>query len=277
LCPASLTAWVRQKARDLERVHAGIGARLAEAKVRHLDETGLRVAGKLHWLHTTSSEAFPFYRAEDKRGAIPSDLKGGVVVHDGFVPYRALGQIDHALCNAHHLRELKALIELDGEAWATPMRDMLIAANAAVRKARDSGARALAPDQVKTFVERYWQAVREGLAFHRALPNLERNPQSRGRLKHRPGFNLVTRFKTFKDDGLRFLVDFDVPFTNNLAEQDIRMTKVKMKISGAFRTLAGARHFACLRSILSTARKQGYASLQILAATPDAVSHAILQ
>jgi transposase len=209
--------------------------------------------------------------------AIPSDLKGGVIVHDGFVPYGALGQIDHALCNAHHLREPKALIERDGEAWATPMRDTLIAANAAVRKARDSGAKALAPDQVKTFVERYWEAVREGIAFHRALPGLEQSPQSRGRLKHRPGFNLLTRLKTFKDDGLRSLVDFDVPFTNNLAEQDIRMTKVKMKISGAFRTLAGARHFACLRSILSTARKQRYAILQILAATPHAISQAILQ
>lgn len=277
LCPASLTAWVRQKARDLERVHAGIGARLAEAKVRHLDETGLRVAGKLHWLHTTSSEAFTFYRVEDKRGAVPSNLKGGVIVHDGFVPYGALGQVDHALCNAHHLRELKALIELDGEAWATPMRDMLIAANVAVRNARDSGAQALAPDQVKTFVERYWEAVREGLAFHRALPSLERRPQSRGRLKHRPGFNLLTRFKTLKDDVLRFLVDFDVPFTNNLAEQDIRMTKVKMKISGAFRTLAGAKNFACLRSIVSTARKQGYDILQTLAATPDALTLALLE
>ena len=257
LCPASLTAWVRQKARSLERVHAGIGARLAAAKVRHLDETGLRVAGKLHWLHTTSSEAFTFYRAEEKRGAIPSDLEGGVIVHDGFVPYGALGQIDHALCNAHHLRELKALIELDGEAWATAMRDMLLAANAAVRKARDSGARALAPDQLKTFVERYWQAVREGLAFHRALPGLERSPQSRGRLKHRPGFNLLSRFKAFNDDVLRFLVDFDVPFTNNLAEQNLRMTKVKMKISGSFRTFEGARVFVRLRSIISTARKQG--------------------
>jgi transposase len=277
LCPASLTAWVRQKARDLERVHAGIGARLAQAKVRHLDETGLRVAGKLHWLHTTSSEAFTFYRAEEKRGAIPSDLKGGIVVHDGFAPYGALGQIDHALCNAHHLRELKALIELDGEAWATPMRNMLIAANAAVRNARESGASALAPDQVSALVERYWEAVREGLTFHRALPSLEPRPQPRGRIKRRPGFNLLTRFKTLKDDVLRFLVDFDVPFTNNLAEQDIRMTKVKMKISGAFRTLAGAKNFACLRSIVSTARKQGYDILQILAATPDAVSQALLE
>ena len=157
------------------------------------------------------------------------------------------------------------------------MRDVLLAANAAVRKARDSGASALPPDQVNGLVERYWQAVREGLAFHRALPKLERKAQSRGRLKHRPGFNLLTRFKTFKDDVLRFLVDFDVPFTNNLAEQDIRMTKLKMKISGAFRTVDGAKHFACLRSIVSTARKQGYEILQILAANPHAVSHALLE
>ena len=226
-------------------MYARIGARLAEAKVRHLDETGLRVAGKLHWLHTTSSQTLTFYRAEEKRSAIPLDLKSGVVVHDGFVPYGALRQVEHALCNAHHLRELKALIEFDGEAWATPMRDTLLAANAAVRQARETGATALAREQVEAFVESYWAAVREGLAFHRALPKLARNPQSRGRLKHRPGFNLLTRFKTFKDDVLRFLVDFDVPFTNNLAEQDIRMTKVKMKISGAFRTLAGAKNFAC--------------------------------
>jgi transposase len=94
--------------------------------------------------------------------------------------------------------------------------------------------------------------------------------------KHRPGFNLLTRLKTFKADVLRFLVDFDVPFTNNLAEQDIRMTKVKMKISGAFRTLAGARNFACLRSIVSTARKQGCEILQTLAARPDQISQALL-
>ncbi len=229
LCPASLTAWVGRRALDLERVYARIGARLAEAKVRHLDETGLRVVGKLHWLHTTSSQTLTFYRAEEKRGAIPLDLKSGVVVHDGFVPYGALRQVEHALCNAHHLRELKALIEFDGEAWPTPMRDTLLAANAAVRQARETGATALAPEQVEAFVESYWAAVREGLAFHRALPKLARNPQSRGRLKHRPGFNLLTRFKTFKDDVLRFLVDFDVPFTNNLAEQDIRMTKVKRR------------------------------------------------
>jgi transposase len=174
------------------------------------------------------------------------------------------------------LREFKALIELDGEAWATPMREALLDANAAVRQAREAGASALPPDEVKALVQRYWAAAREGLAFHRALPNLPRSSQSRGRIKHRPGFNLLTRLKTFKADVLRFLVDFDVPFTNNLAEQDIRMTKVKMKISGAFRTLAGTRNCACLRSIVSTARKQGCEILQILAASPDQITQALL-
>ena len=107
LCPASLTAWVRQKALDLERVYVGIGARVAREKVRHLDETGPQgAAGRLHWLHTTSSAAFTFYQAEEKRGAIPHrTLKGGVIVHDGFVaPMVRSAMLDHALCNAHHLR-----------------------------------------------------------------------------------------------------------------------------------------------------------------------------
>ena len=275
-CPASVTAWVGEKAAELEQVHAEIGARVAQEKVRHLDETGLRVAGKLHWLHTTSSQAFTFYRAEEKRGAIPLDLKGGVVVHDGFVAYGALGDVKHALCNAHHLRELNALIEIDGEAWAASMRDMLLEANAAVRQAREAGAKALEPGEVDAFIERYWEAVRQGLSFHRDLPALPRDPKSRGRRKRRPGFNLLIRLKAFKDDALRFLVDFDVPFTNNLAEQDIRMTKVKMKISGAFRTLAGAKIFADLRSIVSTARKQGCDILQTLAAKPQDVRIALL-
>ena len=108
ICPASVVAWVGKKAQELRQVYQAIGARVAEAKVRHLDETGFRIAGKLQWLHTTSSLAFTFYRAGEKRGAIPEDLQGGVVVHDHFLPYRRLDAVDHAFCNAHILRELKA-------------------------------------------------------------------------------------------------------------------------------------------------------------------------
>ena len=269
LCPASVATWVRRKARDLERVYRRIGERVGEAKVRHVDETGFRIAGRLQWLHTTSSQAFTFYRAGERRGAIPEDLRGGVVVHDHFIPYRRMqGGVAHAFCNAHHLRELKGLIAFDNEAWAEPMRQVLLDANAAVRKARAAGARALAPDAIEAFSERFWEAVRRGLAFHRQLPALETKAGPRGRTRQRPGRNLLERLKTFKAETLRFLTDFDVPFTNNLAEQDLRMMKVRMKISGSFRTLAGARDFGCLRSIVSTARKQGCNILHTLAADP---------
>jgi transposase len=233
------------------------------------------IAGKLQWLHTTSSQAFTFYRADEKRGAIPQDLQGGVVVHDHFLPYRRLDTVAHAFCNAHHLRELKSLIEFDKEPWAELMRDMLLAANVAVHKAREAGAHALAPHELGAFIDRYWAAVRLGLAFHRDLPKLEKKANSRGRPKQRPGHNLLERLKTFKVETLRFLADFDVPFTNNLAEQDLRMMKVKMKISGSFRTLDGAQNFARLRSVVSTARKQGCNILQTLAASPSQIMHAL--
>ena len=172
-------------------------------------------------------------------------------------------------CNAHVLRELQSLIEFDHEPWAELMRDMLLSANLAVNKARQAGALALPAHERAPLVERYWAAVRLGLAFHRQLPTIETPSQPRGRPKHRPGHNLLQRLKTFQTETLRFLTDFDVPFTNNLAEQDLRMMKVKMKISGCFRTLEGARIFALLRSVLSTARKQRYNILQVLTATPE--------
>ena len=155
-------------------------------------------------------------------------------MHDHFLPYRGMDKVDHAFCNAHILRELQALIEIDGETWAEAMRDMLLDANAAVNKAREAGETALPPKTVAAFVERYWEAVRLGLSFHRQLPKLRNKASARGRPKQREGHNLLERLKTFKTETLRFLTDFDVPFTNNLAEQDLRMMKVKMKISGSF-------------------------------------------
>ena len=275
ICPASLVAWVAKKGQELRQVYQAIGERVAEAKVRHLDETGYRIAGKLQWLHTTSSLAFTFYRAGEKRGDIPTDLQGGVVVHDHFLPYRRLDAVAHAFCNAHILRELQCLIEFDKEPWAELMRDTLLAANIAVHEAREAGAKALEPEVIAAFVDQYWAAVRLGLAFHRQLPGLKAKANASGRTKQRPGRNLLERLKTFKTETLRFLTDFDVPFTNNLAEQDLRMMKVKMKISGSFRTLDGAQTFARLRSVVSTARKQGANILKTLADPPTQIALAL--
>ena len=213
------------------------------------------------------------YRVSDKRGDVPRDLAGGVIVHDGFKSYGSLAGVSHALCNAHHLRELKALIEYDKEPWAASMRDLLLDANRAVGDAKARGERALDAALLKEFDTRFWDALREGRAFHRKLPRLPR--AATGKLKRRPGENRLRRLHKFKDDVLRFLVDFDVPFTNNLAEQALRMMKVKMKISGAFRTFDAAQDFATLRSVIATARKQGWNILQTLTRDPPALINAL--
>jgi transposase len=275
VCPASLTAWVGKKDEQLKQVYERIGERVAAAKVRCLDETGYRVAGKPHWLHTTSTLAYTFYHAEEKRGEVPVALKGGFVVHDHFNSYcKRMLNVAHVFCNAHHLRELDAVIVLDEEPWAEQMRDVLLEANAAVGEAREAGAKTLPPDRVKAFEERYWAAIRLGLAFHREAAEGDPKPK-RGRPKRRPGHNLLNRLKKYKTEILRFMTDFDVPFTNNLAEQDLRMMKVRMKISGSFRTLDGAKIFARLRSVVSTARKQGFNILQILSAAPGEVMRSL--
>ena len=155
------------------------------------------------------------------------------------------------------------------------MRDALLDAATAVRQAKEDGGRALAPACVQRLVDRYWQAVREGLSFHRGLPAFDPSPHPKKRKKQLPDHNLLIRFKTFKDETLRFLADFDAPFTNNLTEQDLRMTKVKMKVSGSFRTFEGAEAFTTLRSVVSTARKPGHNILKTLAANPHHLAKAL--
>ena len=267
-CGASVAAWVRRKAEALAPVHRGLGACVAAAPVRCLDETGFRIAGATRWLHTASTLTHTFYRAGEPRSAVP-EFEGGVVVHDHWRAYYSLEAVDHAFCNAHLLRELQAVCELDGEPWAEALRATLLDANQAVQTAKAQGASALPAQTIKAFEDRYWAAVREGLALHRSLPAFDPSMNPKKRKKQRPAHNLLIRFKTFSHETLRFLADFAVPFTNNLAEQDLRMMKVKIKISGGFRTLQGAADFASLRSVISSARKQGLNILKALTLGPE--------
>jgi transposase len=267
-CGASVANWVRRKAEALAPVHRAIGECVAAAPVRCLDETGLRVAGTTGWLHTASTSTYTFYRANQPRSAVLA-CEGGVVVHDHWRPYYSLENVAHAFCNAHLLRELQAVCEFDKEPWAEVMRATLLDANEAVREAKAKDAAALAPATMEAFEDRYWAAVRDGLALHRSLPDFDPAKSPSKRRKQRPAHNLLLRFKTFKEATLRFLTDFTVPFTNNLAEQDLRMMKVKTKISGGFRTAKGAVDFACLRSVISSARKQDLNILEALTLTPQ--------
>jgi transposase len=275
LCPDSVVQWGVKKAEELKPFADRIAALAAQAPVRHLDETGFRVGGKTQWLHTVSTLALTHYRVTEKRGAIPANLVGGIIVHDHFKPYYTLEGVEHALCNAHHLRELKALIEIEKEPWAKRMFRVLLKANKAVKRAMEKGATVLVERVLRRIMHLYHGLVALGLAFHETQPPLEKRAGTRGKQARRPGHNLVVRFRDFKDDVLRFAFNFAVPFTNNQAEQAIRMMKVKMKISGGFRTKAGAETFAALRSVTSTARKQGWNILQTLSAPCHALINAI--
>ena len=268
LCPASIVAWGEKKAAELAPVVAHISALVAKAAVRNLDETGFRISSKTQWLHTASTVALTHYRVSEKRGAVLTSLQGGVIVHDHFKPYFSLKDVAHALCNAHHLRELKALIDIEKEPWAKKMSRLLVTAARAVRRAAEQGQSVVAERASRRIVAVYDAIVLRGLAFHEQQPALGRRPGARGKSARRPGHNLLVRLRDFKTEVLRFLFDFAVPFTNNQAEQDIRMMKVKMKISGSFRTQSGAETFATIRSVLSTARKQGWNLLTALSATP---------
>jgi len=249
---------------------AAVRAHVAEAPVKHLDETGFRIGGKTQWLHIASTLLLTFYRMSPRRGSLPEGVTG-IVVHDHWKPYYALKGVLHALCNAHHLRELKALVEIEREDWARKMQTLLRRACHATNLAREQG-KPLSPRLI-ALIERCYDAIlAQGLAFHDAQPALRcvtGQARWRGRTPRRVGHNLVLRLSTRKPDVLRFLSDPTVPFTNNLAERDARMMKLRQKISGGFRSAQGAEDFGIIRSVLSTARKQGWNILQTLTANPN--------
>jgi transposase len=221
---------------------AHIADLVAWAPVRNLDETGFRISGKTEWLHTASTLALTHYRVSEKRCTLWKTLRGSIIAHDHFKPYFTLKGVGHALCNAHHLRELKELIEIEKEPWATKMSRLLLTTARAFKGAVEQGQGMVAERTSQRIVAVYEAIVRRGLAFHEQQPALKRRPGARGRTARRPGHNLLVRLRDFQTEVLRFLFDFAVPFTNNQAEQDIRMMKVEMKISGWFRTQSKSAH-----------------------------------
>ncbi len=235
------------------------------APVKHLDETGFRVGGRTQWLHIAATTLLTFYRVSAKRGSLLVGVMG-IVVHDHWKPYFTMPGVLHALCNAHHLRELQALIEIEKEPWAGKMARLLGRACHAANLARQRG-RPLKPSLIARFRRSYDAITAEGIAFHETQPPLvpaTDGARRRGRKRRRTGHNLVLRLHAYKQDTLRFLEDPAVPFTNNQAEQDGRMMKLRQKISGGFRSQLGANDFAVIRSFISTAKKQGWNVIQAL-------------
>lgn len=249
---------------------AEIQQQLRQQKVVHFDETGMRVAGQLHWLHSASTDLLTYFGLHLKRGQIAMQSFGilpnftGWAVHDHWASYLTFEQCDHAFCNAHHLRELLFIHEQYQQPWAAEMTQLLFDIKAEVAETALM-ANTLSPDRLLHYEQRYDALLQQGFQVN---PSVETTPNNRGRPKQSPPKNLLDRLDKHQARVLAFMYDFDIPFDNNLAERDIRMVKVKQKVSGSFRTLSGAQTFCAIRSYISTVRKHGG---NVIAALLDAI------
>jgi transposase len=263
----TLAAVVAEGARGLDGFAQVVRAGLATAPVAHFDETGARVAGRLHWVHSASTSLLSLFTVHATRGKVAMDQAGvlpgfgGVAVHDGWAPYWRYQDATHALCGAHLLRELEAISDEPGQGWAAGMAELLVDAKLVADRARAAGLQRVDDRARARLHARYQRLLADGQAANPPLPTIGRR---RGRARRSSAANLLARLDTRHDEVLRSLDDCRVPFDNNQAERDLRMVKLQQKISGCWRTLAGAEAFLALRSYLSTARKHGMNPLAVL-------------
>ena len=235
---------------------------LLASPLNHTDETGLNIGGKRSWLHSISNETWTYFYPHTSRGKDAIEEMGvlpfysGILCHDYYTAYYEYGSL-HALCNSHHLRELERSIEQDNQRWSRLMKTLLIEINEMVIS---MGGR-LEESEQKKYQRRYRTILSCGKKECLLNPKI---PGKRGRTAQSKSRNLLDRLERHQEDALRFMKVTIVPFTNNLAERDIRMTKVHQKISGCFRSEPGAKIFCRIRSYLSTARKNAMTSIQAL-------------
>lgn len=260
----TLAAFVAQGAEDLTAFLDEVHRQICDSQVAHFDETGARVDGRLRWLHGASTSRLTYYAIHERRGVEGINHAGvlpnfaGIAIHDGWIAYRNYPHATHALCNAHHLRELLGVIEQhrDGrQTWAREMEKLLRAVNAAVQKAKAGGQPALTPRQLARYRARYRKIIAIG---ERQNPPPAVRTGKRGPIAKTTVANLHARLDRDHEQVLRFAHDFRVPFDNNLIERDIRMVKLQQKISGCWRTTTGADRFLALRAYISTAGKHGH-------------------
>jgi len=248
----------------------GLGAFLAElrrqliaADVLHADETGARISGARWWFHVACTEWLTLLDCHDRRGVVAFEdmavlpFFSGVLVSDGWKPYWSLGAAEHALCCAHLLRDLASVAQIvTQQPWADAMADLLVEAKATVESAGTDG---LSAGQLRSLRGRYTRILNLGLAA---------NPEpADGRKRdalQRESWNLLRRLDAQRADVQRHWTTTAVPFDNNRAERDVRMVKLQQKISGCFRTTAGARAFCAVRSYLQTAAKHRVGHLDAL-------------
>ena len=239
----SFESWAKKQIIDSELVHA--------------DETGINIASRNRWLHCASTSLITLFYPHEKRGKEAMDAMGvlplftGILCHDHWKPYFQY-TCEHALCNAHHLRELERAHDQDNQQWAFEMKQFLLDANSTVL---DAGG--LLDDSSCIERQERYRAILDQGDIECPPPKEERKDGKRGRIKRSKSRNLLERLRKFENETLRFMSSSVTPFTNNQGENDIRMTKVHQKVSGCFRSFEGAEIFCRVRSFIATARKHG--------------------
>lgn len=262
----TLFNWAQELHSNVEGPEQNIKEQLTQAPVIHTDETGLFCEKKLQWLHVASTLALTYYQVHPKRGTQAMDAIGilpefrGRAIHDSWKPYFSYG-CDHGICNAHILRELTFAHEQDNQRWAKDFKELLQRIYDRVQDARQQRKTSL-PTRTLRHHERQYDALL-ARASHQN-PRQRGSPHQRGRKKQTKTRNLLERLRDHRQAVLAFMYDFGVPFTNNQAERDLRMAKVKQKISGTFRSPLGAEIFCRIRGYISTARKNGLSAFDAL-------------
>jgi transposase len=250
---------------NLEDVESSIKEQLKASTVVHFDETGMRCSGKTQWLHSASTERLTHYEIHERRGARAANDIGilkefeGTAVHDHWKPYYTFNNCSHAECNAHNLRNLKGAYEDYKYEWAKDMAGLLIEIKRHVYMLKSQGHTEISAHEIAKYQATYKSILLNGRE-EAPIPISEKTGKPKKNLAH----NLLERLEKFDIETLSFMYDFSIPFDNNLAERDIRMVKLRQKISGSFRGEQGPDVFCRIRSYISTCRKNGQKVMESL-------------